>query len=156
MRYARALFAVCAVAVLASCTPGAPPPPAGSGAVPGAVIINVSLLTYAPKPSVNGIVAGYNSDALTVPVGTVIQFHNQDSFTHTGSFLGTNGFPSGNPLKNQARTRSGTDLSQAGWSTGDLSPNAYSQPLTASRAGTYYYGCFFHYPTPMRGWITVR
>ena len=119
-------------------------------------MIQVSLINYGPKQSANGVVAGYNSDNLTVPVGTVIQFHNQDTFTHTASSLGTNGFPKGDPLTTQARTRSGSDLAQAGWSTGDLNPDAYSQPITASTPGTYYYGCFFHYQTPMRGWITVQ
>ena len=52
--------------------------------------------------------------------------------------------------------RSGSDLSQAGWSSGDLGADAYSQPLTASKPGKYYYGCFFHYNTPMRGLITVQ
>lgn len=157
MRYLRGLLTVCVAAALAGCTPGAPPPPSGAqGPVPGAVIINVSLLTYAPQPSAHGTVAGYSSDTLVVHVGAIIQFHNQDNFTHTASFLGTSGFPSGDPLNNAARTQSGTDLSQTGWSSGDLGAGAYSQPLTASVGGTYYYGCFFHYQTPMRGWITVQ
>src|SRR5579871_857231 len=87
------------VALLVACTPGAPPPPSGSqGAMPGAVIIEVSLLKYGPSQTPDGTVAGYNNDNLTVPAGTIIQFHNQDSFTHTASSVGTSGFPSGNPL----------------------------------------------------------
>ena len=157
MTFGRVLIPACVAAAVVACTPGAPPPPSGSnGPFPGAVIIQVSLLKYGPSQSPSGIVAGYNNDNLTIPVGSIVQFHNQDSFTHTASSVGTSGFPSGNPLKEHARTQSGTDLAQQGWSSGDLGPNAYSQPLTASQAGTYFYGCFFHYSTPMRGRIVVQ
>jgi len=153
----KGLAAACLVFALVACTPGAPAPPGGAqGLVPGAVVVQVSLLTYKPAGSPHGTVAGYSNDALTVKVGTIIQFHNQDSFTHTASWVGTNGFPPGNPLGESARTRSGGDLAQTNWTSGDLQPNSYSQPLRASTPGTYYYGCFFHYNTPMRGWITVQ
>ncbi len=157
MTIGRYVIGACVAAAVVACTPGAPPPPSGSnGPFPGAVIIQVSLLKYPPTQSPSGLVAGYNNDDLTIPVGTVVQFHNEDNFTHTASSLGTSGFPQTNPLKEPARSQSGTDLAQSGWSSGDLLANAYSQPLTASQPGTYFYGCFFHYLTPMRGRIVVR
>ena len=157
MTIGRSIFWLGVLAMVVACTPGAPPPPSGTqGAVPGAVIIQVSLLKYPPTQSPSGVVAGYSNDDLTIPAGTIVQFHNQDSFTHTASSVGTSGFPSGNPLNEHARTQSGTDLAQSGWSSGDLAPNAYSQPLVASAPGTYFYGCFFHYNTPMRGRIVVQ
>ena len=155
MTIGKSMFVGGAVAMLVACTPGAPPPPSGpQGAVPGAVIIQVSLLKYGPTQTPDGVVAGYSNDNLTIPVGTVVQFHNQDNFTHTASSVGTSGF--GNPPGAQAQTQSGSDLAQSGWSSGVLGPNAYSQALTASTPGTYYYGCFFHFNTPMRGRIVVQ
>lgn len=143
--------------MLVACTPGAPPTPGGAQAlVPGAVVIQVSLIKYQQQQTQFGTVAGYDNANLTVHVGAVIQFHNQDSFTHTASSVGTSGFPSGSPLTDKARTQSGSDLSQPAWSSGDLQPDAYSQPFHATTPGTYFYGCFFHYNTPMRGVITVQ
>jgi len=157
MRNPRGLVLACLMSMLVACTPGAPPTPGGSQAlVPGAVVIQVSLIKYQPQQTKFGTVAGYNNANLTVHVGAVIQFHNQDSFTHTASSVGTNGFPSGSPLTDKARSQSGSDLSQADWSSGDLQPDAYSQPIHATTPGTYFYGCFFHYNTPMRGVITVQ
>jgi len=157
MRTPGGLVLACLTAMLVACTPGAPSPPGGSQAlVPGAVVIQVSLIKYQPQETQFGTVAGYDNANLTVHVGAVIQFHNQDSFTHTASSVGTNGFPSGSPLTDKARTQSGSDLSQTDWSSGDLQPDAYSQPFHATTPGTYFYGCFFHYNTPMRGVITVQ
>jgi plastocyanin len=153
----RTMLALAAAFALWACTPGAPGVPnAAQGPVPGAVIIEVSLLKYGPMPTSNGTVAGYNNANITVPVGAIIQFHNQDSFNHTASWVSFSNFPPGNPLTAAAKGQSGSDLFAAGWSTGDIAPNAYSLPLTASKAGEVYYGCFYHYNTPMRGKITVQ
>ena len=156
MRNPWGLVLACLMSMVVGCTPGAPAPPGGAQAlVPGAIVIQVSLIKYQPQQTKFGTVAGYNNDNLTVHVGAIIQFHNQDSFTHTASSLGTTGFPpSGPPFS--ARTRSGSDLSQSNWSSGDLQPDSYSQPIHATTPGTYYYGCYFHYNTPMRGVITVQ
>jgi plastocyanin len=157
MRTPQGLVLACLMTMLVACTPGAQSPPGGSQAlVPGAVVIQVSLIKYQPQQTKYGTVAGYDNDDLTVHVGAVVQFHNQDGFTHTASSVGTNGFPSGSPLTDKARTQAGSDLAQADWSSGDLGPDAYSQPFKASTPGTYFYGCFFHYNTPMRGVITVQ
>lgn len=156
MRTPGGLVAACLVATLVACTPGAPSPPQGAqGLVPGAVVVQVSLIKYQPQQTPLGEVAGYDNADLTVHVGAVIQFHNQDTFSHTASSVGTSGFPS-NPHLANALTPSGSDLSQPNWSSGELQPNGYSQPFHATTPGTYYYGCYFHYNTPMRGWITVQ
>ena len=151
------LVAACLIGALVACTPGAPSQPTGAqGPVPGATIIQVSLLTYKPMASPDGTVAGYANAHITVPVGTIIQFHNQDNFLHTASLVSRTSFNNANPPSSAARTSHGSDLATPGWSTGDLNADAYSQPLTASQAGKYFYGCFFHYSTPMRGVIIVQ
>jgi plastocyanin len=156
MKSLTGLFVVCLLASLIGCTPGAPPPPSGAGVAGGAVIIEVSLIKYPKIQTPDGVICCYNNGYLTVPVGTVIQFHNQDNFAHTASFVSNTQFPTNSPLGEQSRTPSGNDLSSPAWSTGDLPPNGYSQPLKASKAGSYFYGCFFHYGQSMRGKIVVQ
>ena len=137
----------------AACTPGAVSAPTGAGISSKAVIVHVSLLKFAKKSSPYGEVAGYNPNVLTVPHGSTVQFVNDDNFSHTASSVGTNGFPL-NPTLNL--NQSGTDLADANWSTGSLQGNATSQIFTTNTPGTYYFGCFYHYATPMRGVIVVQ
>ena len=49
----------------------------------------------------------------------------------------------------------GTTLS-GGFSSGALQPGSSSQTITADRAGTYLFGCFFHYGAPMRAAIVAQ
>jgi plastocyanin len=140
----------------AACTPGAISQPAGAGISGTAVIIHVSLLKFAKKSSPFGEVAGYSPNVLTVQHGSTVQFVNDDNFSHTASSVGSAGFPPGNPFSNLALTQSGKDLADANWSTGQLQGSAASQTFTTNTPGTYYFGCFYHYATPMRGVIVVQ
>jgi len=157
-RPAALALVVAMAAGISACTPGAATTPSSLSRSPisGAIIVHVSLLKYGPSPSTFGTVAGYSPNPLTVSVGSIVQFVNDDNFTHTASFVSTTGFPVGNPLSSAAQTPSGTDLASAGWSSGNILGGAFSQGFTASTAGTYYYGCFYHYGSPMRGVIVVQ
>lgn len=140
----------------AGCTPGAVGALSGNGIAGGSTIIHVSLLKFAKHSSQYGDVAGYSPNVLTVQSGATVQFVNDDGFSHTASSVGTSGFPSGNPFSNSALTQSGKDLADANWSTGSLQGGAASQTFTTNTPGTYYFGCFYHYNTPMRGVIVVQ
>ena len=150
------LACLAAATTLAGCTPGAATATGGSkGAIANATIIHVSLLTYAPASSVYGQIAGYSPNPITVPRGSIVQFVNDDNFLHTATFVGTTSFPP-RPLPASSTIASGSDLATPGWSSGDLQGGAFSQGFTASTSGTFYYGCYHHYGSPMRGVIVVQ
>jgi plastocyanin len=154
----KSFLAAVLLSMLASsgCTPGAVSSPAGANLSGNAAIIHVSLLKFAPKQSPYGTVAGYSPNVLTIQHGSTVQFINDDNFSHTATSVGTTGFPPGNPFGGGALTQSGTDLAQANWSTGSLQGSTASQTFSANTPGTYYFGCFYHYATPMRGVIVVQ
>jgi plastocyanin len=147
------------LAVLAGCTPGAPPAGAGSSAAAGAAgattTIDVSLTSSAATSTAYGSAGGYAPAVTTVALGTTVRFVNVDSFSHTATSLGGTSFPPATPFGGSALTGAGSTLS-GGWSSGTLGAGTASQPLLADKAGTYLYGCFFHYGAPMRGAIVVR
>jgi len=120
-----------------------------------ATIIHSSLIKYTPVSSAYGQIAGYSPNPVTVPRGSIVQFVNDDNFVHTATFVGTTSFPPG-PLPLSSTSPSGSDLATPGWSSGDLQAGAFSQGFTASTSGTYYYGCYHHYGSPMRGVIVVQ
>ena len=139
---------------LAACTPGAPAAGAGRAAA-ATTTIDVSLTSSPSSATAYGSAGGFAPAVTTVAVGATVRFVNVDSFAHTASALGTAVFPAASPLGSAALNVSGATLS-AGWSSGTLGSGAASQALLADRAGTYLYGCFFHYGAPMRGAIVVR
>ena len=133
-------------AALGGCTFGAPA--AVTGGVSGSVtVVDVNLTVYP---------AGYNPPALTVPVGTRIQFTNSDSFAHTATAIAANAFPNASPFDVSAESASGASLSSRSWGSGILQAGGSSNVFVADQAGTYLYGCFFHYSHPMQGQIVVR
>ncbi len=156
MPNARFAIVLCVALAAAGCTPGSATSSTGGSIALGAVVVHVSLLNYAPHQTQYGKVAGYSPNPLVVAVGSTVQFLNDDNFSHTASSVGQNGFPPGDPLGNAALTQSGSDLAQANWSTGSLSGGTASQVFNADVPGTYYFGCFYHYATPMRGVIIVQ
>jgi plastocyanin len=133
---------------LSACTPGAVAPSAGSGGGgTGVTTIDVNL-TMHPD--------GYAPDVTTVPVGSSIRFVNSDGFAHTATAIpNATSFPSGSPFSAAALTQSGTAISQS-WSSGSLAAGAASQTILIDRAGTYLFGCFYHYGSPMRGTIVAQ
>jgi len=120
-RLMRRLASTGLAALLAACTPGAPSAPATSGVGdPTAKIVDVSLIKYAAAQSPYGTVGGYSPNPLIVAKGSRLQFHNADSFEHTATAIGGNGFPAGNPFSSGSLSASGGDVSATAWSTGDL------------------------------------
>ena len=147
-----ALMLTCA---LAACTPGGTTP-GGTIAAPvsNATVIDVSLSAYAASSTSAGNAGGFSPAVTSVAVGSQIRFTNTDSFAHTASSFSGSVFPSSSPLTSAALNTSGNTLS-GGWSTGALQAGQSSQTITVDKAGTYLYGCFYHYGAPMRGEIVA-
>lgn len=141
---------------LAACTPnGVAATSNGSsgGGVPHT--IDVSLTAHAPVSTPYGQSGGYAPPVTMAKVGDTIQFHNSDSFAHTATEIPkATTFPSGSPFGISALDQRGSTLS-GGFSSGALQPGATSQTIRADKPGTYLFGCFFHYGSPMRGAIVV-
>lgn len=143
-------------ALCAGCTPGAPAAPTGSSHLATAMTIETSLLNYPSMASAFGMVGGFSPALAVVARGTVVQFHNQDGFNHTASSVAGTSFPGKSPIGVGALKQTGTDVAQAGWSTGVLTGGSFSASFTTSSAGQFLYGCFYHYPDGMRGVIIVQ
>lgn len=141
----------CAVALLllAACTPGGLSGSGNSGTPGGPQVtkIDVNLTMHA---------GGYAPSPVTVQTGTSVQFVNSDGFAHTATAIpGASGFPPSSPFNVTAQQQSGSAISGS-WSSGTLQAGQSSQLITVDAAGTYYYGCFFHYGAPMRGTIVAQ
>lgn len=150
----RAAFA-CAL-LLAACTPGAMPAQGGSSGGGSVTTIDVNLTQHAPTQTPQGTSGGYAPAVTTVAVGSAIRFTNSDGFAHTATLIpNASSFPSGSVFDASALTRKGSVISNA-WTSGTLQPASSSQILTVDRAGTYLFGCFFHYGAPMRGVIVAQ
>jgi len=142
------------ISLLAGCTPGAPP--AGSGSAAAATTtIDVSLTSSTTVATAFGSAGGFTPTVTTVALGSTLRFVNVDSFAHTSSSLGGATFPATSPLGAAALNAFGATLS-GGWSSGALGAGNASPVLLADKTGTYLYGCFFHYGSPMRGAIIVQ
>jgi plastocyanin len=120
------------------------------------VTVAISLINYPDMSSAYGMVGGFSPALVVVASGTVVQFHNQDGFDHTASGIPGSSFPGGTPIPFSALTPSGSDVSQAGWSTGLLVGGSYSRTFTTSTVGQYLFGCYYHYSSGMRGVIIVQ
>jgi plastocyanin len=118
-------------------------------------MIDVSLTSSSVAATAYGSAGGYAPVVTTVALGSSVRFVNVDSFSHTSTSIAGASFPSASPFGGSALTLSGGTLS-GGWSSGTLGAGTASQPLLADKAGTYLYGCFFHYSAPMRGAIVVK
>ena len=147
------LAAAIALTILCGCTPGATPAPAGASAAATTVDINLTL--YAPSSTSYGTAGGFAPVIATVAVGTTLRFLNTDGFAHTSTSLTGSTFPPASPFGNGALQSFGGTLS-GGWSSGSLPAGSSSQLLLADAAGTYLFGCFYHYAAPMRGAIVVH
>jgi len=156
-RYALACAA--ATVILTACTPNGIGVANGGGGGGGGVThtVDVNLTQNLPVSTPYGSSGGMKPPILNVKVGDTIVFHNSDSFMHTSTSVpaaaGTK-FPAAGPT-GSALTQHGATLS-GGWSSGVLQPGSSSQAVTADKAGTYLYGCFYHYPAPMRGAIVAQ
>jgi plastocyanin len=103
---------------------------------------------------------GYLPQNTVLSVGDGVRFHNSDGFAHTATSIAGTTFPATYPFTNSALNQTGNKLSQGlatgGFSSGNLTPDAVSQTLLADEPGTYLFGCFYHYGTPMRARIDVQ
>jgi plastocyanin len=141
---------------LPGCTPGATAAGAGAGGT-AATTIDISLTSSTAVATQYGTAGGYAPAVTMVALGSTVRFVNVDSISHTASSFGGTAFPSASPLGGSALNTNGATLS-GGWTSGTLAAGTASQPLLADRAGTYLFGCFFHYDAtpPMRGAIIVQ
>jgi len=139
------------VLLCSACTPGSfanpvstTKAPAGTGRI---VTIDVNL-TQHPD--------GYLPTDVTLNIGDAVNFNNSDGFNHTATLIpGATTFPTAYPFTAAALTETGSTLS-SGWSSGALTAGSTSQTLIADKAGTYLYGCFYHYGHPMQATINVQ
>lgn len=138
---------------LAGCTPGAIAANGGSGSAQTTIDINLTL--HAPTTTPAGTSGGYAPAITTVAAGSTIRFVNSDGFAHTATAIGGTAFPASSPITGSAQSPRGSALSQM-WSSGTLQSGASSQTFVADLPGTYLFGCFFHYGSPMRAEIVVQ
>jgi plastocyanin len=148
--------------LLGGCTPGAASltPGSGGGGGGGGTLftIDVNLTLHAPTAVPAGQSGGFAPPLTTVHVGDSIRFTNSDGtgINHTATLApGVTTFPAGSPFSTAAQTLSGAAITD-GWSSGILSPGSSSQTIAVTAAGTYIYGCFYHYGSPMRGEIVAQ
>ncbi len=150
----RRSLATIALGTLAACTGGGIPTSSGAGG--GGITIDINLTLNAPTKTPYGESGGYDPPVMTVAVGSQIHFMNTDSFTHTATLVpNATQFPKGSPFGLGALMQHGASLS-GGFSSGALQAGSSSQTITADRAGTYLFGCFFHYGAPMRAAIVAQ
>lgn len=159
MRWA---YIVAILLALAACTPNGIGSIGGGGG--GGVVHTVDLNLTVYQQVTNtpyGQSIAIKPALLNVAVGDSIVFKNADGFNHTSTSIpvaDTNNetqFPGKYPFKSSALTQSGATLS-GGWSSGALQAGATSQTVIADKAGTYLYGCFYHYSANMRGAIVAQ
>ncbi len=141
--------------LLTACTNGGVlAPPSGGGAQIQTVDVNLTLNPSSQTSA--GTAGGYAPAVTNVAVGTLLRFKNSDGFAHTATAIpAATTFPAGSPFSASAQTQSGSSLSQ-GWSSGTLAAGASSQTIMVDKAGTYLFGCFFHYGGPMRSVIVAQ
>jgi plastocyanin len=146
--------------LFAACTPGGIFSSTGASGVPGSQVVKIDVnLTLHGSSIMNlpaGTAAGYAPAQTFVPVGSSVQFVNSDGFAHTATAIpGASTFPASSPFSVSAQQQSGTMISSS-WSSGTLQAGQSSQIIQIDTAGTYLYGCFFHYGAPMRGEIVAQ
>jgi plastocyanin len=146
--------------VLCACTPNGmlatqSAGPSGGGGQVTKIDVNLTLHS-SPTQLAQGAAAGFSPPQTTVAVGSFVQFTNSDGFAHTATAIpGATSFPASSPFSVSAQTQSGTAVSGS-WSSGVLQAGQSSQLIQIDAAGTYLFGCFFHYGAPMRGAIVAQ
>jgi plastocyanin len=159
----RTLLVAGIAALLASCTPNGIGASSSAGGGGGGVThtIDVNLTLNLPVPTPYGESGGMKPPITNVNVGDSIHFLNSDGFTHTATSIppadsmNETRFPVASPFGIGATTQSGSTLS-GGWSSGAMQAGSGSQTVLADKPGTYLFGCFFHYGSPMRGAIIAH
>ena len=151
------VLAGAALLFAAACTPGGIPAAGGGGGTNASTMtIDVNLTLHAPTDTAFGRSGGYAPALAAVPVGSNIRFHNSDGFSHTATLIpGASAFPDGSPFSVRAQIQTGSKITDR-WSSGTLAAGSTSQTIAVTSPGTYLFGCFFHYGSPMRAAIVAR
>jgi plastocyanin len=149
-------MAMWAALLAGGCTPNGIGVAGGNGGGGGVThVVDENLTQSVNVKTPYGESGAIKPSVLDVNVGDSIVFMNTDSFPHTSTWVGDGpAFPSNGPNAG-ALTQRGTTLS-GGWSSGAMPAGSGSQKILADKPGTYLYGCFFHYPAPMRAAIVVH
>jgi plastocyanin len=138
---------------LVACTNGGIPTSSGGG-TGTEIVVNLALFMLSQTPY--GTSRGYSPPITNVAVGSQIFFMNTDNTQHTATLVpNATKFPPIPPFTRTALQQSGNNVS-GGFSSGVLEPGSSSQTITADRAGTYLFGCFFHYAGGMRAAIVAH
>lgn len=90
---------------------------------------------------------------------SIIQFTNLDVQPHTAASLGpwSGSYPSSGPSASATPSPKNTDISVAGFTTGNIDPGATSKNYVANVPGIYVIGCAYHYTSDnMRTVIIVQ
>ena len=151
------------LAFAAGCTPNGLGVSGGGGGGSSGTnhLIDVNLTLNLPVQTPYGESGGMKPPVTNVAVGDTVTFMNSDGFAHTSTSItpaqseNETSFPAGSPFGQKALTQTGTTLS-GGWTSGALQAGETSQVVKVDKAGTYLFGCYFHYGAPMRGAIVAK
>ena len=153
----RAALVLPVLAMLGACTPGGTAPPPGGGTATQTIDVNLTL--HAPVQTPQGLSLGFAPPVTTVSVGSTIRFVNSDGVgvNHTATLIpgSPTTFPSDAHFTAAALQQSGSAISSP-WTSGAMVSGTGSQTILVDKAGTYLYGCFFHYFGGMRGVIVAQ
>jgi plastocyanin len=154
------LLLVPALLLCAGCTPGSfalASAGTAAGITGNITTIDVDLTKDPGGATPGGDGAGYAPLVTTLAVGDGVRFHNSDGFAHTATAIpgSPSTFPSAYPFTSAALNQTANKLSE-GFSSGSLTAGSISQALLADKPGTYLFGCFYHYGSPMRASIVVQ
>jgi len=150
------IVALLAAAALAACGGGSGgagyAPPGGGGPTAAPTVAPLAVGVALPTTGIGSVadptfgqVAGYTqrtySQTLAFPVGSTITVSNLSASTpHTLDVVSTTGFPANPAL---TTTASGGGMS-ATYASGKIN-GGQSVTIALSTAGTFYFGCAFHY-----------
>lgn len=149
-----------ALLLCAGCTPGSfglASAGTANGVTGNVVTVDVDLTKDPGGATPGGPGAGYAPLVTTLAIGDGVRFANSDGFSHTATAIpgAPETFPSSYPFSSAALNQTGNKVSE-GFSSGNLTAGSTSQTLLADKAGTYLFGCFYHYGSPMRASIVVQ
>jgi plastocyanin len=150
--------AVACMMTLAGCTAGGIyASGTGSSGVTSVTTVDVSIAAFGAQTTPAGSALGFSPEIVTIPVGSGVRFVNVDNTTHTVTAIpGASTFPSTSPFSASALQPGATSDLSGAWGAGVLQPGGSSGIFIANTAGTYLYGCFFHYSGRMRGVIIAH
>jgi plastocyanin len=130
---------------------------AGTGSVTSVTTIDVSIAAFGAQTTPAGSALGFSPAVVTIPVGSGVRFVNVDNTSHTATAIpGASTFPSTSPFSASALQPGSTSALSGAWGAGVLQAGSSSGIFVANTAGTYLYGCFFHYSGGMRGVIIAH